>query len=130
MHVLMLDGRAEQWVRVVVTRDPVTATRWRGAVEGAGVASETRIEDALEAAPGTSTLGGALPDLQPFVYSLYVPRDVQDAARAALIEAGWNGRTTGPSRLGADVDSRVVLRGAAVALALGTIVVLLRVVLG
>ena len=130
MHVMMLDGRAEQWVRVVIARDPATATRWRSAVESAGVASETRIEGALEAAPGTSTLGGAIPDLQPFVYSLYVPRGVQGAARAALIDAGWNGRTTGPDRLGANVDSREVLRGTAFALALGTIVVLLRVVFG
>ncbi|MBM3139756.1 MAG: hypothetical protein FJZ92_05935 [Chloroflexi bacterium] len=117
MGSVVTDRRADDagWVRVVVARAAPTAERWRAALEAEEVAVESRIEDVREALPGQSTLPGAIPDVPPFAYSLYVAPDDVQRARRALIDAGWDGRTglAGASR----VSTRGVLGGALLAIA-------------
>ena len=129
MQLATLDGQAEEWVRVVVTRDADTADRWRDALEAVDIGAEVHLEDVLRALPGTSTLPGALPDLRPFAFGVYVPGSARAHALEVLIDAGWNGRAgrTGGS---ATIDARTVVAGAALALTAGLAVVIARLVIG
>ncbi len=89
-----------------------------------GIDAELHIEHAASFGSRSSVY----PSGQPFVYALFVPAPQHDAAAAALIESGWDGRRSafGGSRL----DLSFVLRGALLALlagaALAAVLLLLR----
>ena len=129
MRAGVLEGRTDEWVRVVVARDADTADVWRNALEASRIGAEVRLEDALEALPGTSTLPGALPRVHPFAYGIYVPAASRDCALRVLIDAGWNGRT-GRTGTGAPADARTVLVGAGLALTAALAIVCARLALG
>ena len=83
-----------------------------------GIDAELHIEHAASFGARSSVY----PSGQPFVYALFVPAPQHDAAAAALIESGWDGRrspfTSGLTRL----DPSFVLRGALLALLAGAAV--------
>ncbi len=89
-----------------------------------GIDAELHIEHAASFGSRSSVY----PSGQPFVYALFVPAPQREAAAAALIESGWDGRrsTFASSRL----DLSFVLRGALLALlagaALAAVLLLLR----
>ena len=91
-----------------------------------GIDAELHIEHAASFGSRSSVY----PSGQPFVYALFVPAPQHDAAAAALIESGWDGRRSAfPSGRSA-LNPSFVLRGALLALlagaALAAVLLLLR----
>lgn len=78
-----------------------------------GIEAELHIEHAASFGSRSSVY----PSGAPFVYALFVPARQREAAAAALIEAGWDGRHSSFART--RLDPSWVLRGALLALLAG-----------
>lgn len=80
-------------IRLLVTRDAATAEEWHATLTSAGIEAQVEIDDAQDALPGERplTVLGWAP--QEFVYPLRIAADDRDRAIAALIDAGWDGRS-------------------------------------
>lgn len=78
---------------LLVTTSPGQAEAWANILDDAGVDVLIEITDAQIGDPGRSPLVGVL-GMRPaeFVHLVTIPPAQRDAAVAALLEAGWDGR--------------------------------------
>lgn len=122
IHVVDAEATDPAWAMLAVARDVETSEAWQDALEAEGIASEVRLEDAVITGRSSATTYANGPGLdQLFSYALWVPASDRDAAAAALIDAGWDGRygrQSAPS-----MSASYVVRGTLVALAAGALFV-------
>lgn len=102
-------------VLLTVEEDAGSAGEYHDLLLAEGIEAELHIEHAASFGSRSSVY----PAGAPFVYALFVPARQAEAAAAALIEAGWDGRRSAFSRGRTRLDPSFVLRGALLALLAG-----------
>ena len=128
IRVVGLDPPDDRWVMLAVAREVDTAELWQDALDEDEIESEIRIEDAVLTGRSTATTYANGPNAnQLFSYALWVPAHDREAAAAALINAGWNGRY---GQRGETIPSGLAFRGALLAIGVAIGVVIIRVLQG
>jgi hypothetical protein len=114
----------ERWVLPAIARDAHTVEQWQDALDGDGIDSEVRIEDAVltgrsSTMPGTNAATGH----ELFSYTVWVLAADRETAGRALIDGGWDGNY---SQRDHSLDPRFVLRGALIALAIAAVLIIIQ----
>ncbi|MCK9487016.1 MAG: hypothetical protein M0R73_10035 [Dehalococcoidia bacterium] len=109
-------GAPEGRIALLVSKSPGQAEAWARIIEEAGIAVGVEISDRQVVQPGSSPLVGVL-GAQPldFVHVVVVRRPDREAAVAALVDSGWDGRQ-GRAWSRRTMRTRDLLVGAAIAL--------------
>lgn len=128
IDVIGLDRSDDRWMMLAVARDVESAELWQDALDTVEIESEIRIEDAVVTGRSTLTTHANGPSgFQLFSYALWVPANEREAAAAALIDAGWNGRY---GQRGDTIPAGIAFRGALLAIGVAIGVVIIQVLRG
>ena len=116
----------ERWALLAIARDAQTAEQWQDALDDDEITSEVRIEDsALVGRSSTMPHTNAAIGHELFAYSVWVPAEEREAAAKTLIDAGWDGNYGQGDNT---ISSGFALRGALLALGVGILLIIVRLV--
>lgn len=108
------------WAMLAIAREIEIAEAWQESLVEAEIESEIRFEDAVATGRSTATTYANGPSFdQLFAYALWVPAGSKEAAAAALIEAGWDGKHGQP--VAPSMSPAYVIRGTLIAIALSAV---------